>query len=189
MRTLPLSAALTTALALAGCVGASRPGIISPSAGAGDVPVARAVVEARSGSTLAGEATFLRSDKGVRLELTVTGVQPGTHAVHLHEKGDCSAPDASSAGPHWNPTTEDHGSWGKPPHHLGDIGNLEVGADGTGRLSFTTDRWTVGSGGPADIVGKALLVHASPDDFTSQPAGNAGGRIGCGVVAVAGSGS
>jgi Cu-Zn family superoxide dismutase len=149
---------------------------------AADVPAATATLEGRSGSTLTGSARFTSDGATVTLTLQVEGAPPGSHAVHLHETGDCSAPDASSAGAHWNPTREDHGQWGHAPHHLGDIGNLSVGTDGTGTLVLTTDRWSVGTGDTGDLLGRAVIVHEKPDDFATQPTGAAGGRIGCGVV-------
>lgn len=148
-----------------------------------DAPMqATAVLEGRSGSTLAGNAKFVADAGSVSLTLSVEHAPPGEHAVHLHETGDCRAPDASSAGAHWNPTQSDHGQWGHEPHHLGDIGNLRVGEDGTGTLLLTTDRWSIGTGDTGDILGRAVIVHEKPDDFTTQPTGAAGGRIGCGVV-------
>ncbi len=145
---------------------------------------ALAVLEPKSGSTVRGAAVFSELGSRVTLQLYVTDAPPGTHAVHLHDVGDCSAEDGSSAGGHWNPGGQPHGQWGSGEHHLGDIGNLEVGPDGTGTLRLTTDRWAVsGDGSTAnDVVGRAVVVHSSADDFTSQPAGNAGARIACGVV-------
>jgi Cu-Zn family superoxide dismutase len=140
------------------------------------------VLKSKSGSELTGIAMFIQDSAGVSLQLNVENSPPGEHAVHIHEIGDCSADDASSAGGHWNPTAEDHGQWGEAPHHLGDIGNITVGEDGMGALSLTTDRWTLGGGADNDIYGKAIIVHADPDDFTSQPTGAAGGRIGCAVI-------
>jgi len=136
----------------------------------------------KSGSELTGIAIFIQDDYGVSLQLNIENTPPGEHAVHIHEIGDCSADDASSAGGHWNPTAEDHGKWGEAPHHLGDIGNISVGEDGIGTFSLTTDHWTLGGGADNDIYGKAIIVHADPDDFTSQPTGAAGGRIGCAVI-------
>lgn len=149
---------------------------------------ARATLEPRSDSNVTGTAEFVRRDDGqIELTLRIEGATPGTHASHLHEFGDCSAPDASSAGSHWNPTTHPHGEWGDDGgHHLGDLGNIEVGEDGTGELTMTTDRWEIGTGGMADIVGTAVIVHTSADDFETQPTGNAGGREACGVVTVDG---
>lgn len=145
-----------------------------------------AVIESRSDSHVTGKATFREVNGKVTLRLAIEGAEPGTHAVHLHEKGDCTAPDGTSAGGHWNPTREDHGKWVAPPFHRGDIGNVEVGANGKGRLTLTTDLWTIGGAPETDVVGKAIIVHAKADDFTTQPTGNAGGRSGCGVVELAG---
>lgn len=141
-----------------------------------------ASIEAKSGAKLAGEVTFSITAKDVTVKVAVTGAPPGEHAVHLHEKGDCSAPDGNSAGGHWNPGNDPHGRWTKEHHHLGDIGNMTVGDDGKGEVTLTTDKWTVGSGHPNDVVGKSVIVHEKRDDFTSQPSGNAGGRIGCAVL-------
>ncbi len=150
---------------------------------------ALASLEPKSGSSTVGTVAFEGEPNGkVDFKLQVTGAPAGKHAVHLHDKGDCSAADASSAGGHWNPTTEAHGKWGSAPHHLGDIGNLEVGPDGKGELTLSTDKWTVngatpeGKPLPTDVLGHAVVVHAAVDDFTTQPTGNAGGRIACGVV-------
>ena len=144
--------------------------------------MAGAEMQAKSGSSLSGKATFVPEGGQIAFNLFVEGVEPGTHAVHIHEKGDCSADDGTSAGGHWNPTAVDHGKWGEGAHHLGDLGNMEVGENGQGTLSLTTDKWSIGSGAENDIVGKSVIVHAVADDFTTQPTGAAGGRIGCGVI-------
>ena len=142
---------------------------------------AKAAIEPRSGSSLNGSATFTEKDGRVELVVDVTGAPPGQHAVHLHEKGDCSAPDATSAGGHFNPDNSPHGAPDAEHHHAGDFGNMTVGEDGKGHLSISTDRLTV-KPGPNSVVGHAIIVHANADDMTTQPTGNAGGRIGCGVV-------
>lgn len=145
---------------------------------------ATAMLSAASGSTLEGVATFTEDNTGnVTLRVNVRHVSPGKHAIHIHENGDCSAPDASSAGGHWNPTAEAHGKWGNDPYHKGDLGNLEVANDSTSTLTMTTDKWCVGCDDPMkNVVGKSVVIHAGVDDFTSQPSGDAGGRIGCGVI-------
>jgi Cu-Zn family superoxide dismutase len=150
--------------------------------GKGQEKKAVAVIESKSDSHVTGKATFREAHGKVTLKLKIEGAEPGTHAVHLHEKGDCTAPDGVSAGGHWNPTHEDHGKWVTPPFHRGDIGNVEVGADGRGTLTLTTDLWTIGGAPETDVVGKGIIIHAKADDFTTQPTGNAGGRVGCGVV-------
>jgi len=169
------------------CCGLAAAGTVragEPAPAAAPAPVARAVatIEARSGSQAHGRAVFTLDGTAVTLRLSVEGATPGPHALHIHERGDCSAPDAASAGGHFNPGQESHGRWGHPPHHLGDIGNIEVGQDGTGALVLTTERWSLGTGRPEDIVGKSVILHAGVDDFATQPTGNAGGRIGCGVI-------
>lgn len=148
----------------------------------GPVPVAIAKLEAKSGSTVAGEAKFFVTGMETRVELDLESTMPGVHAVHLHEKGDCSDDKAENAGPHWNPSGHQHGQLGQPPSHLGDIGNIEVRQNGKGKLVFSTSLWSVGTKAENDIMGKALVVHDDVDDFRSQPAGNAGDRIACGVV-------
>ena len=141
-----------------------------------------AIIEARNGSQISGKAVFTERDGQVSLDLSLENAAPGPHAVHLHEKGDCSAADASSAGGHWNPTSEVHGKWGTSPFHHGDIGNIVIGEDGKGRLLLTTDLWSIGGAPTHDVIGKAVIVHAKEDDFKTQPTGNAGGRVGCGVI-------
>jgi Cu-Zn family superoxide dismutase len=145
---------------------------------------AKAIIQSASGSTLTGEAIFEQSDGTVKMTLTVNNATPGTHAVHLHEKGDCTASDATSAGPHWNPMHKEHGNRsGDGAFHSGDIANLEVASDGTGKLEVSAKDWTIGGAENTNVIGKAVIIHASADDFVSQPAGNAGARVGCGVVA------
>lgn len=138
-----------------------------------------------SGSSVAGEAVFSQDGDDIMLIVDIRNASPGLHAVHIHEMGDCSADDGTSAGGHWNPTGEEHGRWGEDSFHLGDLGNIPVGSDGTGYIERTTDLWEMGTGSDRDIVGKAIIVHAGEDDFTSQPSGAAGARIGCGVIELA----
>jgi len=147
----------------------------------GGEAVATADLEPTAGNEIRGTAQFSQQGGQVMLTVELRNAPAGTHAVHIHELGDCSAPDASSAGGHWNPTAEDHGHWGTAPYHLGDIGNVEVGQDGTGSLTINTDLWSIG-GAEHDVLGKSVVVHAGADDFTSQPAGDSGGRIACGVI-------
>jgi Cu-Zn family superoxide dismutase len=139
-------------------------------------------IEAKSGSHVAGAANFSSGGGKVTMAVKVTGLTPGAHAIHLHEKGDCSDPEAKLAGPHWNPSSEAHGRWGQAAFHHGDIGNLEANAQGEATLTFTTDLWTIGGPAASDILGRAVVVHEKADDFQTQPTGNAGGRVGCGVV-------
>ncbi|AVR46109.1 superoxide dismutase family protein [Christiangramia fulva] len=149
-----------------------------------EVKKATADLQAKSGSNLSGTVTFTQQNGEVTMKATVKGLKEGKHAIHIHEAGDCSADDGTSAGGHWNPTNEQHGKWGSSEgYHKGDIGNIEVGADGTGTITRTTDEWCIGCDDPnKNIVGKAIIVHQGVDDFTSQPSGAAGKRVGCGVI-------
>jgi superoxide dismutase, Cu-Zn family len=141
---------------------------------------AAAVIEAKSGSTLAGTAEFTMHEGQMMITVSVKGAPPGAHAVHVHEKGDCSAPDASSAGGHFNPGGHQHGAPEAAEHHAGDLGNMTVGADGTGSLMIHSSDLSLS--GANSVVGHAIIVHEKTDDFVTQPTGNAGGRIGCGVI-------
>lgn len=141
-----------------------------------------AIIGPTSGSIVTGTATFTQSGDQITILIDIQNATPGLHGVHIHETGDCSAPDGTSAGGHWNPTDVGHGKWGSDEFHLGDLGNITVGEDGTGSFELTTDLWEIGTGSDIDVVGTGLIVHADADDFTSQPSGNAGARIGCGVI-------
>lgn len=138
------------------------------------------VFEAKSNSSVAGTASFIEKNGKVTFEAKISGLKPGVHAIHIHEKSDCSAADGSSAGGHWNPTFKKHGKWGAGEYHKGDIGNFTADEKGNGKITLTTDEWCIGCGDQTkDILGKGLIVHDGTDDFTSQPAGNAGARVAC----------
>ncbi|MDT0691620.1 superoxide dismutase family protein [Salegentibacter sp. F188] len=141
-------------------------------------------LEAKSGSNLSGTVTFTEENGEVRMQGTISGLSEGTHAIHLHEKADCSAEDGTSAGGHWNPTNEPHGEWGDSEgYHKGDIGNFQVDSNGEGNVSMSTDQWCIGCDDDnKNIVGKAVVVHDGVDDYTSQPSGDAGTRVGCGEI-------
>ena len=141
-----------------------------------------AIIGPTSGSNVTGTATFNQTGDQISLLVEINNVSPGLHAVHIHEFGDCSSPDGKSAGGHWNPTGVAHGVWGEGEFHLGDIGNINVGEDGTGSIKLTTSLWEIGTGSNVDVVGRGIIIHAGADDFTSQPSGNAGARIGCGAI-------
>ena len=144
---------------------------------------ARATMEPASGSNVSGEVTFTEENGSVRMELSVENLPAGEHAIHLHEHGDCSAEDASSAGGHWNPTMKPHGKRGSgSAFHKGDIDNMSVGDDGKGTLNMTIEGWSIGGPDSTNIVGKSVIIHEKADDFTSQPSGDAGSRISCGVI-------
>jgi Cu-Zn family superoxide dismutase len=144
-------------------------------------------LEARSGSKLTGQAVLTETATGVKVEMTVeNGGTPGPHGTHVHEKGDCSAPDGTSAGGHFNPDGVDHGQISADPHHAGDSNNITADADGKATvdrmLSANVD---IGKGDKYDILGKAVIVHEKADDYKTQPTGDAGGRLACGVIEAA----
>lgn len=179
-----ISALLVCGLTAAGC-GSSPPAdeaAAAASGGASEVRRATAWLVPTVDNEAHGSAIFIREGDQITVQVTLEDAPPGVHAVHLHQNGDCSADDASSAGGHWNPGGGDHGSWGTEPFHLGDVGNVTVGDDGTGGLTLTTDLWNLGGGAENDPLGKAVIVHAGADDFETQPTGGAGGRIACGVI-------
>ncbi|MCA0270300.1 MAG: superoxide dismutase family protein [Bacteroidetes bacterium] len=149
---------------------------------AASVPLtASATLEPRSGSTVNGTVSFTQEATGVRVVANFAGLTPGEHGFHVHENGDCSAPDGSSAGGHFNPTSALHGHQTDPAtgRHQGDLGNLTADENGSATLDLTDNVLMLD--GPNSIVGKAVIVHDKPDDY-SQPTGNAGGRVACGVI-------
>jgi len=141
------------------------------------------VFQPKSGSQLSGKATLSETPEGVKVALALEGLPPGEHGAHVHEKGDCSSGDGMSAGGHFNPAGKTHGAQGAE-HHAGDLPNLRADASGNARADFEIGGIAVGSGS-ADIVGKGLIVHRDPDDYKSQPAGNAGPRLACAVIKAA----
>ncbi|TYA55917.1 superoxide dismutase family protein [Formosa maritima] len=141
-------------------------------------------LEPKSDSNVNGSAVFTETEGKVTMVAVFDGLTPGTHAIHLHEKSDCSSPDGKSTGGHWNPTNQQHGKWGDATgYHKGDIGNFEADENGNGTITFSTDQWCIGCGDATkDIIEKAIIVHQGVDDFTTQPTGDAGGRVSCGGI-------
>lgn len=144
-------------------------------------PSAVAELQATQGNTATGTVKFTRNGNRVAVEAKVSGLTPGNHGFHVHEKGDCSSGDGMSAGGHFNPTGKPHGNPSVPDHHAGDMPMLVADAAGNASLSSDLDVMTIGSGA-TDIVGKAVIVHKDPDDYTTQPTGNSGARVACGVI-------
>lgn len=149
-----------------------------------EVKKIKVALNAKSGSNVNGTAVFRQENGEVNMVAIMSGLEPGSHAIHLHETADCSSDDGKSTGGHWNPTGQPHGKWGDAAgYHKGDIGNFNADEKGNGTVSFTTDEWCIGCGDPAkDVLGKAIIVHQGADDFTSQPSGAAGARISCAGV-------
>jgi len=165
-----VSSAITAAFVLAGCG--------TMSAG----PEAQATLQPTRGNSVTGSVQFKQVATGLRVTGEVRGLAPGREVgFHVHEKGDCSSGDGMSAGGHYNPTGAAHGRHGAGAHHAGDLPSLKADASGVARIDFETR--TIGIGGNTDIVGKGLIVHRDPDDYTTQPTGNAGPRLACAVIA------
>ena len=141
-------------------------------------------LSSKSGSSVTGNVIFEQKGNLVTMLATLSGLDAGTHAIHLHAESDCSSDDGTSTGGHWNPTAQPHGKWGASEgYHKGDIGNVTASEDGRATLTKTTDEWCIGCGDETkDILGKAIIVHQGTDDFTSQPSGAAGTRVSCGGV-------
>lgn len=164
---------VTTLVLLAGCAKGPETGM--PVAGG-----AKAVAALRTPSGAeAGRASATEVAGGLRIAVDVKDLPPGTHGAHIHTTGRCDAPDFASAGPHWNPTQMKHGTMNPQGPHLGDIPNLIVGADGRGTVAATVPGATLA--GVMDADGGAFVVHAGQDDLMTDPSGNSGGRIACGV--------
>jgi len=141
---------------------------------------ATATLQPTQGNSVRGTIRLTTMDSGVHFTGAVSGLAPGKHGFHVHENGDCSAPDASSAGGHFNPGKTTHGAPDAGERHAGDLGNIEADATGTAAVNMHAGGISLGSGATS-VLGKALIVHAGPDDF-SQPTGNAGGRLACGII-------
>ncbi len=141
------------------------------------------VLHGTSGNDISGIITFTTSSSGVLVEADVYGLTPGKHGFHIHEFGDCSAADGSSAGGHFNPEHMKHGGPQNVVRHEGDLGNLE--ADQTGRARMSNLDPAISLSGPHTIIGYSVVIHAQEDDLISQPTGNAGARVACGVIGIA----
>ena len=156
--------------ALAACAGS----------GSGDRS-AEAVLRATQGNVANGKVSFHQAGDGVLMTAKLSGLTPGAHGFHIHEKGDCSAPDATSAGGHFNPTGKPHGHPDQADHHVGDMPQLVADASGNASLNAKLPGLVIGEGG-SGIIGRGVIVHAAPDDFKTQPTGNSGARVACGVI-------
>lgn len=143
-----------------------------------------ASIESTEGNEASGTVTFTRTNDGIHVVAQVEGLQPNQrHGFHIHEYGDCGAPDATSAGGHFNPTSSRHGGPHDDERHVGDLGNLEANDQGIAHLEYVDIMLDMD--GPYSVLGRGIVVHAGADDLESQPTGQAGSRIGCGVIGVA----
>lgn len=165
---------------------AEEPSSTTP--GTGGPSTATATLQGAPGDGIAGTVTFHATDDGVHVVAEVQGVDgAGKHGFHVHENGQCDHEGEqhfTSAGGHFNPTGVEHACPPTDPRHAGDLGNIEVGANGSARMEMTSDQLSLS--GPNSVIGKAIILHASPDDCKTQPTGNAGDRLACGVVTAQG---
>ena|SRR5690606_14898538 len=144
---------------------------------------ATATLQPTEGNETRGELRFEVADGHIHITGQVSGLEPGSeHGFHVHEFGDCSAPDATSAGGHFNPDGSDHGRAGQGEHHVGDSDNLVANDEGVAEVDRQLHGATIGDGATTDIVGKGVIVHAGADDYVTQPTGDAGDRLACGVI-------
>lgn len=147
------------------------------------VTKAVAVLHPTKGNDVHGTVTFEAVEKGVRVVAHVTALAPGKHGFHIHEFGDCSSVDGTSAGGHYNPTGMPHSMPSSDKRHVGDLGNIEAGKDSVAHLDYVDSMLTFS--GPTSIIGRGVIVHEKEDDFKTQPTGAAGARLACGVIGVA----
>jgi Cu-Zn family superoxide dismutase len=147
------------------------------------VSKAIAVLLAAANNPVHGTVTFERTDKGIKIVVDVDGLTPGKHGFHIHEYGDCSAPDFSSAGSHFMTSGQTHGTPADPTAHMGDMGNLEADSSGHAHMEWVDPH--ISFSGPNSILGRSVVVHEKEDDLKSQPSGNSGARIACGVIGIA----
>ena len=150
--------------------------------GAPGQAVAMAQLEPKSGSQVTGLVAFRQVGDEVLVTGMIKNLKPGKHGFHIHDKGDCSSPDAASAGAHFNPSNQHHGGPDTTEHHAGDLGNIEANEAGIAQLNW---KGKLSLSGNDSIVGKSIVVHEKEDDLKTDPSGNSGARIGCGAITAA----
>ena len=144
------------------------------------VTEAVAYIKPVAGQTVQGKITFMKVKDGVKLVADLDGLTPGLHGFHVHEHGDCGGKGAENTGSHFNPTNQKHGGPDSEERHVGDLGNIEADAEGRAHLERVDSLLQLE--GPHSIIGRSIVVHADKDDYTTQPSGNSGDKIGCGVI-------
>jgi len=137
-----------------------------------------------AGNKVNGTVTFTEVADGVQIQAAITGLTPGNHGFHVHQFGDCSAADAASAGGHFNPTNKPHAGPDAVERHVGDMGNVEVDASGTAKLDYVDHHISL-TNDKESVIGRSIVIHAKADDLKSQPAGDSGARVACGVIGIA----
>jgi len=170
--------------AIAQMITSDASGQAAAPAAAGDVTKAIAMIHPLGNSKVEGKVVFTKVDGGLKIEAELSGLTPGEHGFHVHEFGDCSMADGKCAGGHFNPDKKPHAGPDAPERHVGDFGNIKADAEGKATYERVDKLATLS--GPHSIIGRAVIVHAAPDDMETQdPPGNAGARIGCGVIGIA----
>ncbi len=147
------------------------------------ITAAVAVLQPTEGNDVHGIVSFTQIEDGIKIVADVEGLSVGKHGFHIHEYGDCSSPDGTSAGGHFNPENMPHGAPADMERHAGDLGNLEANADGKAHYERIDNH--ISFSGSHSIIGLAVIIHEGEDDFISQPTGNAGSRVACGIIGVA----
>jgi len=140
-----------------------------------------AVLHPTAGSKVSGTVTFTEEADGVKVRAEITGLTPGNHGFHVHEFGDCSAADATSAGGHFTPTKQPHAGPDAPERHVGDMGNVQADASGKATLEYVDHQISL-TNDERSAIGRSVVVHAKADDLKSQPSGDSGARVACGVI-------
>jgi superoxide dismutase, Cu-Zn family len=140
-----------------------------------------AVLHPTEGNKVAGTVTFTEVEDGVRVHAEITGLTPGQHGFHVHEFGDCSSADGASAGAHFNPTNKPHAGPDAPERHVGDMGNIEADASGNAKLDYVDHDISL-TNDKLSIIGRSVVVHAKADDLKTQPSGDSGARVACGII-------
>jgi Cu-Zn family superoxide dismutase len=182
MKPASATAVATVVLGLGAMALAQSPSPAAPAA-AKKVTKAVALLKPTQGNNVEGTVWLSAVPGGVAVKASLKGLAAGNHGFHVHEFGDCTASDGASAGGHFNPKGSPHGAPTDAARHAGDLGNVQAASDGTATVEWTDPSMTLD--GPDGVIGHAVIVHANPDDFKTQPTGNAGGRVACGVIGVA----
>ncbi|NVO18455.1 MAG: superoxide dismutase family protein [Bacteroidetes bacterium] len=141
------------------------------------------VINPTQGNTVSGLISFTKVEGGIKVTADLEGLAPGKHGIHIHECGDCSAADGSSAGGHFNPMAMNHGAPMDAMRHEGDMGNIEANDSGKAHMEYVDH--SISLEGSSSIIGRSVIIHKNEDDLKTQPTGNAGPRIGCGVIGIA----
>jgi len=177
MKTAALFLALPLLASVAACAATSQ--------SASPAPTAKAKLAAGDGSAR-GTAVVTQAGDGLHVVVKAQGLTPGIHAVHIHTTGVCTGPDFTSAGGHWNPTSHQHGKDNPQGMHMGDMPNMQAKPDGSGEIEYVVPGGAISDGAAPllDADGAAIVIHAQADDYKSDPTGNAGGRVACGVLSI-----